>query len=101
MRRAHSPTPFPYTTLFRSWTSYVAGRRLDPGTIRRLAGAKLERILHVLRRRGLVAMTALRLVPLAPFAVEGFVAGAIRMRRSEEHTSELQSPCNLVCRLLL
>lgn len=63
-----------------AWTSYVAGRRLDPGTIRRLAGAKLERILQVLRRRGLVAMTALRLVPLAPFAVEGFVAGAIRMR---------------------
>src|SRR2546426_2214358 len=27
--------------------------------------------------------------------------GAVRRRRSEEHTSELQSPCNLVCRLLL
>src|SRR5256885_6193138 len=27
--------------------------------------------------------------------------GAVRWRRSEEHTSELQSPCNLVCRLLL
>src|SRR5256885_8117170 len=28
--------------------------------------------------------------------------GAVRLlRRSEEHTSELQSPCNLVCRLLL
>src|SRR2546426_4039322 len=26
---------------------------------------------------------------------------ATRFRRSEEHTSELQSPCNLVCRLLL
>src|SRR5256885_9510067 len=25
----------------------------------------------------------------------------MRLRRSEEHTSELQSPCNLVCRLLL
>ena len=63
-----------------AWSSYIAGRRLDADTIRRLAGAKLERILQVLRRRGLVAMTALRLVPLAPFAVEGFVAGAIRMR---------------------
>jgi phosphatidylserine/phosphatidylglycerophosphate/cardiolipin synthase-like enzyme/uncharacterized membrane protein YdjX (TVP38/TMEM64 family) len=63
-----------------AWSSYVAGRRLDAGTIRRLAGGKLDRILQVLRRRGLVAMTALRLVPLAPFAVEGFVAGAIRMR---------------------
>src|ERR1039457_4311394 len=27
--------------------------------------------------------------------------GAVRADRSEEHTSELQSPCNLVCRLLL
>src|SRR5256885_16460455 len=27
--------------------------------------------------------------------------GGPRPRRSEEHTSELQSPCNLVCRLLL
>src|SRR2546426_5458077 len=29
------------------------------------------------------------------------VTGGSRRRRSEEHTSELQSPCNLVCRLLL
>src|SRR5256885_7279270 len=28
-------------------------------------------------------------------------AATIQIRRSEEHTSELQSPCNLVCRLLL
>src|SRR3989454_10194620 len=33
-----------------------------------------------------------------PAVVEKSLAG---MRRSEEHTSELQSPCNLVCRLLL
>lgn len=63
-----------------AWTSYVAGKRLDPGTVRRMAGAKLDKILQVLRRRGLLAMTALRLVPLAPFAIEGVVAGAIRMR---------------------
>jgi uncharacterized membrane protein YdjX (TVP38/TMEM64 family) len=36
-------------------------------------------MIEQLRRRGLVAMTALRLVPLAPFVVEGVVAGAIRM----------------------
>src|SRR3989454_3974773 len=29
------------------------------------------------------------------------VAGFYQLKRSEEHTSELQSPCNLVCRLLL
>src|SRR5256885_11743253 len=34
-------------------------------------------------------------------AVGGSLALRIRQRRSEEHTSELQSPCNLVCRLLL
>src|SRR5256885_7299507 len=34
-------------------------------------------------------------------APEGDYRGAVRHRRSEEHTSELQSPCNLVCRLLL
>src|SRR2546426_8981981 len=32
---------------------------------------------------------------------EGAVASGGRVRRSEEHTPELQSPCNLVCRLLL
>src|SRR3989454_4832503 len=31
----------------------------------------------------------------------GDIAAAIGLKRSEEHTSELQSPCNLVCRLLL
>src|ERR1022692_4691499 len=31
----------------------------------------------------------------------GFDASATAVPRSEEHTSELQSPCNLVCRLLL
>ncbi|HEY0683989.1 MAG TPA: VTT domain-containing protein [Steroidobacter sp.] len=66
-----------------AWTTYVAGKRLEPGTVRRMAGAKLDQILQVLRRRGLLAMTALRLVPLAPFAVEGVVAGAIRMRMWE------------------
>src|SRR5256885_4870587 len=29
------------------------------------------------------------------------LAQRVRLQRSEEHTSELQSPCNLVCRLLL
>src|SRR4051794_7249268 len=33
--------------------------------------------------------------------VEGIVAGSAEILRSEEHTSELQSPVHLVCRLLL
>src|SRR3989454_8644026 len=34
-------------------------------------------------------------------ATDGAVVGGYVVARSEEHTSELQSPCNLVCRLLL
>src|SRR2546426_8674405 len=42
-------------------------------------------------------------VALRPEEVDGLLAHAVLAcaRRSEEHTSELQSPCNLVCRLLL
>jgi uncharacterized membrane protein YdjX (TVP38/TMEM64 family) len=49
-------------------------------TVRRLAGAKLDRMIEVLKKHGLLALTLLRLVPLAPFAVESIVAGAIRMK---------------------
>jgi hypothetical protein len=60
--------------------TYFAGMLFDRGTVRRVAGAKLNRVTEILRRRGLLAVTALRLVPLAPFAVEGLVAGAIRFK---------------------
>jgi phospholipase D1/2 len=63
-----------------AWTTFVVGRKLNWTAVRRVAGARLSSILEVLRRRGLLAITALRLVPLAPFAVEGVVAGAVRVR---------------------
>src|SRR5688500_19109314 len=34
-------------------------------------------------------------------SLKGVAKRVIKLNRSEEHTSELQSPCNLVCRLLL
>lgn len=63
-----------------AWVTFIVGRRLNRATVRRVAGAKLNAILEVLRHRGLLAITALRLVPLAPFAVEGLVAGAVRVK---------------------
>jgi uncharacterized membrane protein YdjX (TVP38/TMEM64 family) len=60
--------------------TYYAGRRMRRDTVRRLAGAGLDRMVEVLRKYGLLAMTLLRLVPLAPFAVEGIVAGAVRLK---------------------
>src|SRR2546426_4899951 len=76
IRRPPRSTLFPYTTLFRShWDDSSAGdlNRFFANTAFRLGGRGR-------RARG----RALR-IPM----------------RSEEHTSELQSPCNLVCRLLL
>jgi uncharacterized membrane protein YdjX (TVP38/TMEM64 family) len=63
-----------------SAVTWYMGLHMRRDTVRRLAGPKLDRIIEVMRKRGLVAMTLLRLVPLAPFAVESIVAGAIRMK---------------------
>jgi uncharacterized membrane protein YdjX (TVP38/TMEM64 family) len=49
-------------------------------TVRRLGGPQLDRMVAVLRKHGLLAMTLLRLVPAAPFFVEGIVAGATRLK---------------------
>jgi phosphatidylserine/phosphatidylglycerophosphate/cardiolipin synthase-like enzyme/uncharacterized membrane protein YdjX (TVP38/TMEM64 family) len=66
-----------------AWVSFALGKAMNRNTVRRIAGTRLNRILQVLRRRGLLAMTALRLVPIAPFLVEGVVAGAARVKFSD------------------
>ncbi len=60
--------------------TYFVGMRMRRDTVRRLAGPRLDRMIEVLKKNGLLALTLLRLVPLAPFAVEGIVAGAVRMK---------------------
>src|SRR2546426_6562080 len=74
IRRPPRSTLFPYTTLFRSQVRQMV-RRVE-GVQRALTHLEVA---HVLPLRGVIAIA----------------------ERSEEHTSELQSPCNLVCRLLL
>src|SRR2546426_1819003 len=93
IRRPPRSTLFPYTTLFRS----VAGDDHDFAEANHAAFLNAQGDLAdiVLRERPADA-------PLAPLARErcgAEIRGALD--RSEEHTSELQSPCNLVCRLLL
>src|SRR5258708_14270270 len=81
IRRPPRSTLFPYTTLFRS-----AGADAERGDLDVLAhGQRTERV-AVLER----PCETVPAQPLVRFAV-----------RSEEHTSELQSPDHLVCRLLL
>src|SRR2546426_3847858 len=88
IRRPPRSTLFPYTTLFRS-----------PGAPER---AELKRTLKELSGRQLE-------IPLVIGGKDVHTGGTVdvvmphchRHVRSEEHTSELQSPCNLVCPLLL
>jgi uncharacterized membrane protein YdjX (TVP38/TMEM64 family) len=60
--------------------TFFTGKRMRRDTVRRLAGPKIERMVGVLRKHGLLAMSLLRLVPLAPFFVVGLVAGAVRLK---------------------
>src|SRR5256885_8069329 len=73
IRRPPRSTLFPYTTLFRSVDGSVGAEAVGLGR---------EKPHQLLERLGCAEHRA-------------------HLDRSEEHTSELQSPCNLVCRLLL
>src|SRR2546426_7243901 len=84
IRRPPRSTLFPYTTLFRSDVAVPAGGQHDADRwhIGRCHPSPLENDVNERPARASVAVSE-------------------RVDRSEEHTSELQSPCNLVCRLLL
>jgi len=63
-----------------SAVGFYAGRSFGRQTVRRLAGRRLNQLSAALRQRGVLAVTAVRLVPVAPFIVESMVAGAIHMK---------------------
>src|SRR5690606_41778771 len=85
--RPPRPTLFPYTTLFRSCAGRTRGHR-DEGSQGRRFHRRLGHPPH-----------ARRSLPPRQRSREGRCRR--RQPRSEEHTSELQSRENLVCRLLL
>lgn len=66
--------------LLSAVATYYAGRALSAATVRRVAGDKLDDVNRALRRHGLLAVFAIRIVPVAPFFVESIVAGAARVR---------------------
>src|SRR5947208_8889349 len=79
IRRPPRSTLFPYTTLFRSSTAARRARVRRGSTASPVDRSRRSKALPPARRRTLCR----------------------RPSRSEEHTSELQSPDHLVCRLLL
>src|SRR5207248_9437440 len=89
IRRPPSSTLFPYTTLFRSGGDARHGwAHRAPGSVR-CVGAGFHAPVGRRQRRERPDEGGLRR------------RGEARTHRSEEHTSELQSPYDLVCRLLL
>jgi phospholipase D1/2 len=66
--------------LIAAVVTYAIGRRAHEETVLRLAGPRVTRLREVLARRGVLAVTAVRLVPLGPFIVVNVVAGALRIR---------------------
>lgn len=66
--------------LISASATYYAGRLMKHDTVHRLAGKRLTPVIRVLRERGFVAMFLVRIVPVAPYAVVGMVAGAIRVK---------------------
>src|SRR5256885_8943736 len=78
IRRPPRSTLFPYTTLFRSVYSVRPMAAAVQGEMSRPAMDEPKNTMNIC-----------------------ISSGVYWKARSEEHTSELQSPCNLVCRLLL
>src|SRR2546426_7670380 len=96
IRRPPRSTLFPYTTLFRSPARDRQGH-VVPGPHHGDPAAHLVGD----GEREAVRLASAREQTLHVLHVDTRFAGQVLHQRSEEHTSELQSPCNLVCRLLL
>src|SRR5256885_13007092 len=91
IRRPPRSTLFPYTTLFRS--------NIPPSPLCPAYNKMTFPTISTYHDIGW-NICSMRLDPKALEFVPAAVLEAVG-HRSEEHTSELQSPCNLVCRLLL
>lgn len=63
--------------------AYGIGRWLGRETVRRMLGTRVNRLSRRIAKRGIVAMTIIRILPIAPFTVVNIVAGASHIRFRE------------------
>ncbi len=60
--------------------TYGIGHKLGRGTVRRVAGGRLNRLSKRLAKRGLITVAAVRFLPVAPYSIVNVVAGASHIR---------------------
>src|SRR5260221_1954653 len=90
IRRPPRSTLFPYTTLFRSQTGFQASPDPNLGMLEIFA-RELNGYIKISKQN----------LEDSVFDVEAYLLKRLTRQRSEEHTSELQSHSDIVCRLLL
>src|SRR5438093_7444856 len=95
IRRPPRSTLFPYTTLFRSVADNYRGQSLA------IIGQDSKVVLRVDQDLAAINLAVTEPGKQSLDLASPAQPGAFRSVRSEEHTSELQSLTNLVCRLLL
>ncbi|MBO1075276.1 VTT domain-containing protein [Roseomonas marmotae] len=59
--------------------TYLVGRRMGPGLLRKLIGPRINKVSRSIAVNGILAVTMVRLMPIAPFTLVNLVAGAIRI----------------------
>lgn len=70
-------------SLLSAWLVHAIGRRLPPATTRRWFGRRGERVRERIVGHGLLAIAFVRIVPVAPYSVVGFLAGVARVGRAD------------------
>src|SRR2546430_13059104 len=101
IRRPPRSTLFPYTTLFRSYIDVNDSEEVLRAIHMTDPDVPLDLVLHTPGGLVLAALQIARAIRGHKGKVTVFVPHYASDLRSEEHTSELQSQSNLVCRLLL
>jgi len=62
-----------------AFVTYLLGRRVGPAMLRKLIGPRINRVSRSIARNGIMAVTMVRLMPVAPFTLVNLVAGAVRI----------------------
>ncbi len=70
-------------SVISAMAGFFIGRAFGSGLLQRFSRGRIQRIGNGLKKRGVLSVAGIRMVPIAPFAVVNLVAGAIRLKASD------------------